>query len=168
MGLDVCPALWGSFQNSPQPIRTPQPQSQASPLAWPSRASGLSPWGLLPLSVSRNRINVCMNFRFQSVWCFGGQTGPRHTPMWPLSQWPGSRKMEMIPLPKPTLTLWARATQLWQLCETAPSSGKAVYQPSPEGTLLLSLVQAGGVPVMTPVTLIRSRVEIGSPCRPVS
>lgn len=51
MGLGVCPALWGSFQNSPQPIRTPQPQSQASPLAWSSKASGLSSLGLLPPSV---------------------------------------------------------------------------------------------------------------------
>lgn len=54
-GPAFCPALWDNFQNSPQPVRSLQPQSQASLLAWTSRDSGLSSCRLLPPSVSRNR-----------------------------------------------------------------------------------------------------------------
>lgn len=70
MGLDICPALWGVFQNSPQSTRTPQPQSQPPGLAFKGLRAVI-----LPPSVGKDRINVCMNFRFHSVWCFGGQAG---------------------------------------------------------------------------------------------
>lgn len=74
-GCSPCPTWGVASRTHPSPPRTPQPQSQASPLAWPSGPLGYHPGGChLPLS--RNRINVCMNFRFHSVWCFGGHTGP--------------------------------------------------------------------------------------------
>lgn len=76
MGLDVHPAhLGGSFQNSPQPTQDSPTSEPSQPLGLAFRASGLSSGGC-HLPPSRNRINVCMNFRFHSVLCFGGQTGP--------------------------------------------------------------------------------------------
>lgn len=97
MGLDVCSALWGGFQNSPQPTRALQPQSQASPKAVFGGGGGKE---LLPLSMGRNRINVYMKFRFHMC----GASARQDTFLWPLSYWPGLTK-QFIPLLKRALAI---------------------------------------------------------------
>lgn len=150
MGLDVClvgwlPELTRSHRDSP-PSAKPAPRK-----APPSGASGLPSWGLLPLSVGRNRINVCMNFRFPSVWCFGGQAGPQHTPLWPLSQGPGSRKTNYSLAQKPSLIPSGPMPPCpGDLCEIAQSLGRPCLPARPLLRVTLCLVQAGGV-VSSPV-----------------